>query len=1130
VSGNPQQRQDQPDRDRITTVPGDISGLRVNLFVEAGAGAGKTTSLVKRIVALVASSIDITSIAAITFTEKAAAELRHRLRIELEREARKRAGSLDGLVYDQALDRLDHAPIGTLHAFARRILNEFPIEAGLPPGFSVLDELESNLAFDERWEELLDSLLAEANPSGGALAGGASFVQLCKFRNFGLHKALRRVANDFHDNWDLVEERVCLDAPPLWEFGDATIDGLIEQVDRLATTNCPPDDKQNDNLAKLVQATHELRSFSSLSARLAQLDVIAKHANKVGSGGNKANWKKFCNEVDLANLKAEAKQLAGRVSGITDAAHEYRKALVGAILGGWVLQSAVGRAADGTLEFHDLLVLARRLLAHNADVRAQLHTRYQRVLLDEFQDTDPIQLAIAVRLTAAPDDPAHDANWRDLKPLPGRLFIVGDPKQSIYRFRRADIAQYLSASQQLGSENAQLTANFRSSKAVIDWVNHVFAEAITFVEDAQPGYQSLDVARQGRVDHGTVTILGATAHDDIGGRGGANIIRQREADEVVAAVQTALSEGWEVGYRDEHGQPQLRACRPGDITILLPSRTPLPALEAALREVEMPYRAENSSVVYVTDEIRHVLMALRAADDASDPLALAAALRSPLYGCSDVDLYEWKHAGGAWSIHAPTPEGFEHHRVARGIAHLRSLSDRSIIASPADLIAALVDERRLLDAALDDIDARDVWRRVRFVVEQARAWSDAGGHGLRRYLAWARLQATEARAADTILPEHDHDAVRIMTVHAAKGLEFPITIVAGLSTQPKRAGGYSVVWPNDTWTMASLHDNVFDQFQPVDEQMSDAERRRLLYVACTRAVDHLVVSLHRKPRNVVDRKKMTSAELLHDVGAANASLTSSLGERGRRYIPPAASTPDLPWNDVAAWNAERSRAFTHASRRRTISATLLADGARRNHQPNDDMDPGLEKEPVDLDLPPWQRGRYGTAVGRAVHAVLQYADLDLGVDINQHAAAQCAAEGILGMDDTVANLARSAIAAPVVRQAVAGTHHRELFVAAPIGGRVIEGYIDLFVNTPAGGIIVDYKTDQWPDDGERTSRIGRYRLQLAAYGVALEQILGRAPAQGILVRCLPDGPAEQIAIPQWAAALDEARAAAAAFV
>ncbi len=132
------------------------------------------------------------------------------------------------------------------------------------------------------------------------------------------------------------------------------------------------------------------------------------------------------------------------------------------------------------------------------------------------------------------------------------------------------------------------------------------------------------------------------------------------------------------------------------------------------------------------------------------------------------------------------------------------------------------------------------------------------------------------------------------------------------------------------------------------------------------------------------------------------------------------------------------------------------------------------------------------------------------------------------MDDTVARLARSALAAPIVRQAIHADHHRELFVAAPVGGRTVEGYIDLFVETDGGGVIVDYKTDQWPDDGERASRVAKYRRQLAAYGVVLERILGRPVERALLVRCRPDGPAEEIEITGWAAALDEARELAAA--
>ena len=134
-----------------------------------------------------------------------------------------------------------------------------------------------------------------------------------------------------------------------------------------------------------------------------------------------------------------------------------------------------------------------------------------------------------------------------------------------------------------------------------------------------------------------------------------------------------------------------------------------------------------------------------------------------------------RRAAGTWDLWAVPPEDLAAIRSADAISHVRSIAERTGLVSPADLVAAVADERRVFDLALDGSDARDVWRRLRYVIEQARAWADAGGHGLRRYLHWAALQASESRVADTILPEHDHDAVRVMTVHAAKGLEFPIT-------------------------------------------------------------------------------------------------------------------------------------------------------------------------------------------------------------------------------------------------------------------------------------------------------------------------------------------------------------------
>ena len=1090
---------DQSARDRIA------SDLGANLFVEAGAGAGKTSSLVGRIVALVRSGVDIGSIAAITFTEKAAAELRHRLRDALVEAGEPKAAA-----------GIDHAPIGTLHAFARRLLNDFPIAAGLPPGFTVLDELESHLAFEERWETLLDGLLDDPTPEGGAVQGGSALIELCLLDNFNLHRGGRRVATSFHENWDLVEARVDRSDPEPWVFDDRP---FLLRVAELCDTPVPPEDGQADRLAELRQLVAAGAQAETLGSRIGVVDQLEDRLRKTKRTGSKTKWKQPAfDPADLERLREAQAELADEAVELLDEVRRRRVRVLGTLFGRWVLTGALERADLGTIEFHDLLVLARRLVASNSAVRTFLHDRYQRILLDEFQDTDPIQLEIAVRLAAAPTDPAHEHDWTKLRPLPGRLFIVGDPKQSIYRFRRADIAQYLRAAEQVGADREFLTANFRSSRPVLDWVNGVFDRIITEEPDAQPPYQRLSPSRRHHLDHGSVTVFGLGEHDDLGSRK-ADEIRRREAADAADAVATALVEGWQVV--DEHTR-ELRPCRPGDITVLLPARTSLPALELALRERTVPYRAENSSVVYVTTEIRHLMLALRAASDPTDELALVAALRTPLYGCSDVELYEWKRAGGRWSIWwgpaDDTPPELRDQPVGAALQHLGSIARRASRMGPADLLAALVDERRMLDVALDSPDARDVWRRVRYVVDQARAWSDAGGRGLRRYLAWVHLLASESRNADTILPEHDDDAVRIMTVHAAKGLEFPITVLSGMTTRPITATSNSVIWHADSWTISNAKspDPIFEDFKPLDEQMSDAERRRLLYVACTRAVDHLVVSLHRYPGETEMKPTSVSGALMHLAGAADpANGARELEPCGDRFVVAPAPAPELPWSDPDEWSTERRRAFDGAAVRPSVSATYLAGEA--------DTDPGLDKGAVDLDLPPWQRGRYGTAVGRAVHAVLQYADLRTGADIDAEAAAQCAAEGIIGMDDTVAALARSALAAPIVKQAVATTHHRELFVAALVGGRTVEGYLDLFVETDAGGIIVDYKTDQWPDDAERSDRIARYRRQLAVYGVVVEQLLGRPVEGAMLVRCRVDGTAEEIPIDGWAAALDEAR-------
>ena len=459
-----------------------------------------------------------------------------------------------------------------------------------------------------------------------------------------------------------------------------------------------------------------------------------------------------------------------------------------------------------------------------------------------------------------------------------------------------------------------------------------------------------------------------------------------------------------------------------------------------------------------------------------------------------------------WNWRALPPE-LSDHPVAVGLRCLGELEARVRHSTPSQLLSWLVHERCVMELALAGRDHRDVWRRVRFVIDQARAWRGDGGHGVRRYLLWTRLQGDEGRfVAETVLPETDHDAVRIMTVHAAKGLQFPITIVSGLSSRPISNRGRRVVWPEATWTLSEPDDPTYQQFQPIDEQMSDAERLRLLYVACTRAMDHLVVSLHR-----TDKPDRTAASLIAEA-AQGADHREFAGHDGA-LVTPAPPPTELAWADEPEWWATWQRDLTAASKPAAMSATALASAGADSEANADD---GLRKDPIDLDLPPWQRGRYGTAVGRAVHAVLQYADLHSGDNIAALAAAQAAAEGVPNHERTIEKLARSALAAPIVAEGIEFEHWRELFVAADVGGTIVEGYIDLLVRHPERGLtIVDYKTDQVPQGAERSARLARYGTQLAAYGLALQQLLGEPIAGGVLVMCNASGAAVQVPIEDW---------------
>jgi ATP-dependent exoDNAse (exonuclease V) beta subunit len=516
-------------------------------------------------------------------------------------------------------------------------------------------------------------------------------------------------------------------------------------------------------------------------------------------------------------------------------------------------------------------------------------------------------------------------------------------------------------------------------------------------------------------------------------------------------------------------------------------------------------------------------MVLRAVDDPTNEMRVVAALRSPLLGCGDDDLFRFKvECRGLWNYLANQPDTVAPgDPVAIGLSYLKRLHRERQWRSPSELLDLIARDRRAFELGFADGRARDVWRRIRFIVDQARAWSAATGGGLRQYLQWVDLQTAEgARVAEAVLPETDDDAVRIMTIHAAKGLEFPITVVSGMSTGPnhQRAAAEAVFPPvggNVGYRFgASVMTEDFENWKPIDEQMGYDERIRLLYVACTRVRDHLVVSVHRKSRKSVAKpSNRTNAELLFDgMGELEHSLPT-VDEQARAHRPRIAPPPLPRLLDFAEWETQRQRALDGATRPTAVAATALTAGGPPNQEPEPDdateVEAGLQKRPRDLDLPPWLKGRYGTAVGRAVHGVLQTVDLATGHGLDAAAAAQCMAEAIPDRLDVVVRLARKALDSPSVRDAAQRPHWREVYASTPVAGRLLEGYVDLLYRGAEGLVVIDHKTSASADPADLDSRVAGYRLQGAAYAVAVGAATGEPVVRVTFVFLTPAGPIER---------------------
>jgi ATP-dependent helicase/nuclease subunit A len=818
--------------------------LDSNLLVEAGAGSGKTTALVGRMVALLETgTATADEIAAVTFTRKAAGELRERFQIAIEeRLARRRTlGEGDGVASEllaQGLDEIDRAFIGTIHAFCARLLRERPLEVGLDPGFEEM-EVEERITLRRRfWQSYLERLARQSDPLLEELArAGLKPIALS-----GLFDQI--VENP---DVDFPAEVATPGSPEELAAIRAQLEVLVDRAWELMPDREP--DPEWDSLQKKVRTIHFSRDVTGWTEPADLYEAIGLLC-KPGPNGHSLTQKRWRNGAQAKALRDEIDVFA---VGDTPARRLYTRWLAHR----YTLAVRLARqAADeftshrrriGKLDFQDLLVLAADLLRANPAVRRDLGTRYRRLLVDEFQDTDPLQAEIMLLLASEPAEPPATLDpavprpeWMTATPRAGGLFVVGDPKQSIYRFRRADIQLYGYVKSRFREFGAvvELTSNFRSRPPIGDLVNELFPTAGFFPPEATPeqaGFEPLNT----RPPLQPVPAEGVFTYE----------VTPLKANAAAAARDDASRLACWIRGRLDRGERQA-----GDFLVLTYRKARMDAYARALESYGVPMEVTGAGVG-AEEEIRELQVVLECLIDPGNPVRVVAALVGICFGIDYERLIEHRLEGGGFDAMRPGERG--HPDV---LAALRVIHGwwRTASAQPSDVfVPKLVSEIGLLPlSAARDLGAQRAGSLV-FALDSVRAAALAGDASLPGAIIAMEAALALAEAEAPIEPGRP-DVVRLMNLHQAKGLEATVVVLAdtygGRPRDPEshvtraatgRASGYARVFEaSESWGPGRdlARPEAWDEMAVVEQRFAAAEDIRLLYVAVTRAKEELVVA------------------------------------------------------------------------------------------------------------------------------------------------------------------------------------------------------------------------------------------------------------------------------------------------
>ena len=1100
--GNRMGRRNPPDEESRRIIRDE---LRTNLLVEAGAGSGKTQMLAERLAAGIAAGVyEVEHLAAVTFTRKAASELRGRFHIELEKLL---AASLSGVAPEHAPapahphahadahahDRLRHALsnlerffAGTIHSFCARLLRERPVEAGVSPGFTELDEVQDEELRGRAWRDFVSSTRA---------AGDKEMLEFLDtgVRPYNLDGAFATICLN-EDVQFPPGNAVCPDPKPAWK----ALQNFWKTLEPLLPATFP-----GETTCPIQNAARKFRAQMRVVGR--KLDRASTVADLLGTWACKSTitqkwWEG--SSAQTKRLKADIERLHGDfcTNVVQPYVSQWRQYVYRLSIG--LLTRARDHAASerrrrNALNYGDLLVLTAKVLRENAAVRRALQQKYRHLFVDEFQDTDPIQAEIVFLLAA--EDVGRDSSsadvaqafrpaiWQTIPIRPGALFIVGDPKQSIYRFRRADIEIYNIVrgrfSDPAVGRVVTLTTNFRSAPALCTWANSVFDGPFPIAPTPEsPRFAPLDPYDDGsrKEPGGVFTITHALDSKEL---------VSQDADAIARYIRSEVDAG--------------RRRFSSFLILTRKKKDRLAPYAAALERLNIPLEVSGAGAFGNSAEVKALTMLLRAVADPQDALPLVAVLRGAFFGISDAELFAFRQAGGRFTIFYE-PEGSiapdllqAHDSVATALATLRQYHRWTRLLPAGGALDRILEHTGYLALAATTpggAEAGDLLHavdRVRQIFEDGGSLDDAA-------------DALEADGEFTSeveslpLEPGRTDVVRLMNLHKAKGLESAVVFLAdpcgGLKPRADvrierrgdtALGWFKIVKKFDSGAAITLGEPAdWAAHEAAELPFLEAEETRLLYVAATRAREMLVVSRQVPPKGT----------------QAWGVLNGHLSVATELPIPAAVVvTPAQPLDCSSALQADERAALTAAHDRAVApswSVTSVTAEAHHIARVTRSVESAAD-DPTKVvsTATPSHRADAGRAWGTLIHGLLEHAMRHKGTtetDLRRLAMWLTVEEPQLrtSIDLAIATVQDTA-AAPFWTDAMRVEHRTEVpfLYGDEEATSFIAGTIDLMYGTEESCRLVDYKTDV-----ELSANSASYSKQLNMYRAALEA-LGLRPEQ-----------------------------------